>query len=146
MLRFIMKETDEYDRLIEFMSRFGLEFEGEDKVGNQVLKCWKVIQEPDHLTGGIILSMRHGEYILNGIAVDTPMRKSGIGRIMVDKLVTDVRKREGKRIYLVAKVPEFFEKVGFVPVEGHEVDHLFTCGTCKQRGDTCFPKIMMMEL
>ena len=146
MLRFVLRETDEYDRLISFMTKFGLEFDGEDQVGNQVLKCWKVIQEPDHLTGGIILSMRQGEYILNGIAVDTPLRKSGIGRIMVDKLVTEVRKREGKRILLVAKVPEFFEKVGFKEVQGHDMDHLFTCARCGQKGNSCSPKVMVMEL
>jgi N-acetylglutamate synthase-like GNAT family acetyltransferase len=146
MLRFILRETDEYDRLVQFMTKFGLEFDGEDKVGNKVLRCWKVIQEPDHLTGGIILSERQGEYILNGIAVDTPMRKSGIGKIMVNKLVTEVRKREGKRIYLAAKAPEFFEKVGFVEVKGHEADHLFTCRQCGQNGSTSMPRIMKMEL
>ena len=146
MLRFVLKETDEYQRLVEFMTKFGLEFSGEEQLGNKVLKCWKVVQEPDHLTGGIILSERQGEYILNGIAVDTPLRKSGIGRIMVNKLVTDVRKRDGKRIYLAAKVPEFFEKVGFTEVTGHEADHLFTCPVCGQKGDTCFPKIMKLEL
>ena len=146
MLRFVLKETDEYDRLVEFMTRFGLEFEGEEQLGNHVLKCWKVIQEPDHLTGGIILSRRQGEYILNGIAVDTPLRKSGIGRIMVNKLVTDVRNMGGSRIYLAAKVPEFFEKVGFEPVRGREADHLFSCAVCPQKGNTCFPVIMRMDL
>ncbi|MBQ1715155.1 MAG: hypothetical protein II035_02240, partial [Firmicutes bacterium] len=83
MLRFVLKETDEYQRLTEFMTRFGLEFGDDELLGNQVIKCWKVVQEPDYLTGGIILSKRQGEYILNGIAVDAPLRKSGIGRIMV---------------------------------------------------------------
>ena len=146
MLRFVLKETDEYQRLTEFMTRFGLEFGNDELLGNQVIKCWKVVQEPDYLTGGIILSKRQGEYILNGIAVDAPLRKSGIGRIMVNKLITEVRKMDGKRIYLAAKAPEFFLKVGFEEVTGNEADHLFNCGLCSQKGDKCFPKIMKIDL
>ncbi len=146
MLRFMLKETDEYDRLAEFMTRFGLDLSDKDRVGDQVLKCWKVVQEPDFLTGGIILSKRQGEFILDGIAVDAPLRRTGMGRIMVNKLVTEVRKLDGKRIYLAAKDPEFFEKVGFSEVEGNEAGNLFTCSGCGQKGDTCFPRIMKMEL
>ena len=87
MFRFVLKETDEYDRLVEFMKPFGLEFDNDDKLETKTLKCWKVVQDPDYLVGGIILSMRSGEYYINGIAVDPPMRRTGIGKIMINKAI-----------------------------------------------------------
>lgn len=146
MLRFMLKETDEYERLVEFMKNFGLEFNVDEKVDNQIIKCWKVVQEPDYLVGGIILGKRNGEYVIDGMAVDTPMRKTGIGRIMAEKLIKEVRKLGGERIWLVAKVPEFYEKLGFVRVPWEEAPDFFSCGRCEQCGVDCFPAAMKMEL
>ena len=39
MFRFYIKETDEYDRLVEFMEPFGLEFHGEKDLETKILKC-----------------------------------------------------------------------------------------------------------
>ena len=38
MFRFVLKETDEYDRLVEFMKPFGLEFDNNDKLETKTLK------------------------------------------------------------------------------------------------------------
>ena len=146
MFRFVLKETDEYDRLVEFMKPFGLEFDNDDKLETKTLKCWKVVQDPDYLVGGIILSMRSGEYYINGIAVDPPMRRTGIGKIMMDKAIKEVRKLGGKRIYLVAKVPEFFASLGFTEVKAEDAPNVSLCPKCRQFNETCFPKIMKLEL
>ena len=146
MLRFIIKQTDEYDRLKEFMESYGLEMDNDEKMGTKIVKCWKVIQESDYLVGGVMLATRKGEYYVNGIAVDTPMRRTGIGKIMMDKLIKEVRDRGGKRIYLCAKVPEFFESLGFIRIPWDEASELFGCGSCEQRGVTCFPVAMKLEV
>ena len=146
MLRFIMKQTDEYDRLVEYMKPFGLEFNGEKDLETEILKCWKVIQEPDFLVGGVILSLRKGEYYISGIAVDPPMRRFGIGRLLMNKAIKEVRDRGGDRIYLCAKVPEFFSSLGFERIEWDEASELFGCGNCEQRGVSCFPVAMKLEL
>lgn len=146
MFRFILKETDEYDRLREFMKPFGLEFDNDEKLDTEILKCWKVVQEPDYLVGGIMLSKRCGEYYINGIAVDTPMRRTGIGSIMMKKAINEVRKLGGERIYLVAKVPEFFSSLGFTEVAPEDAPPVSGCPECSQYGKDCFPKIMMLKL
>ena len=146
MFRFYLKETDEYDRLVEFMEPFGLEFHGEKDLETEILKCWKVVQDPDYLVGGVILSLRKGEYYISGIAVDPPMRRTGIGRIMMEKAIKEVRSMGGKRIYLCAKVPEFFETLGFRKIPWKEASELFGCSTCEQRGVSCFPEAMKLEL
>ena len=146
MFRFVMKETDEYDRLVEFMKPFGLEFNGEKDLETEILKCWKVVQDPDYLIGGVILSLRKGEYYISGIAVDPPMRRLGIGKILMKKAIKEVQNKGGKRIYLCAKVPEFFASLGFVKIPWEEASDLFGCGTCDQRDVSCFPVAMKLEL
>ena len=145
MLRFVMKETDEYDRLVEYMKGYGLEFSGDEKLDTKVLKCWKVVQEPDYLVGGVILSLRKGEYYISGIAVDAPLRRGGIGKFLMKKAINEVKAMGGHRIYLCAKVPEFFESIGFVKIPWEEASELFACGECEQRGATCFPEAMKIE-
>ena len=54
MLRFYIKQTDEYERLIEFLKPMGLEFSDEEIESDEYLKAWKVIQEPDYLVGCVI--------------------------------------------------------------------------------------------
>ena len=146
MFRFLLKETDEYDRLKEFMIPFGLEFSHDEMYDTEILKCWKVVQEPDYLVGGVILGMRKGEYYVSGIAVDIPMRRTGIGRIMMNKLINEVKSRGGERIYLVAKVPEFFRSLGFETITKDDAPEIFGCTTCDQFGVDCFPEIMKREL
>lgn len=146
MFRFVMKETDEYDRLVEFMEPFGLEFHGEKDLETEILKCWKVVQDPDYLVGGVILSLRKGEYYISGIAVDPVMRRMGIGKVLMNKAIKEVQKRGGKRIYLCAKVPEFFAALGFQKIPWDEASDLFGCSTCDQRGVSCFPEAMKLEV
>ena len=74
------------------------------------------------------------------------MRRTGIGRIMMEKAIKEVRAMGGKRIYLCAKVPEFFETLGFIKIPWEEASDLFGCGTCEQRGVSCFPEAMKLEL
>lgn len=146
MLRFVLKKTDEYERLVEFMTLMGLEFGGEAEKEQEIVSCWKVVQDPDYLVGGVILSKRKGEYYIGGIAVDPPMRRTGIGRILMNKAISEVRKLGGKRIYLVAKVPEFFRTLGFEEISFDEIEGLSGCGSCEQAGSSCFPKAMKLEI
>lgn len=155
-MKFTLRSTDEYDRLVEFMIPFGLEFDVDDEVETDIIKCWKVTQgysapkddaaaNEDYLAAGCILAMREGEYIIDGIAVDTPLRKTGIGKIMMDKAVEEVKNRGGERIYLVAKAPDFFKKLGFVTIPPETAPNFFECGQCPQFKKTCFPEVMKLE-
>lgn len=145
-MKFKISQTEEYDRLVRFMIPFGLEFDAEDdEIATDIIKCWKVTQDPDYLVGGVVLAMREGEYIIDGIAVDTPMRKTGIGRIMIKKAVEEVKSRGGNRLFLVAKVPAFFEKLGFTAVKNETAPTFFECSQCPQYKVSCFPEVMRLD-
>ena len=101
MLKFTIKSTDEYERLVKFFVENQLEFDGDEEVDTDILKCWKVTHTQDVLIGGCVLALREGKYIIDGIAVDKLFRKFGIGKIMMDKAVKEVKERGGSELFLV---------------------------------------------
>lgn len=156
-MKFMMHPTDEIQRLEEFMKQYGLEFHEEDRDKYEVLKCWKITQgyrsrnedlteKNDYMVACIMLVKRSGEYVIEGIAVEPVIRKSGIGTVLVKKAISYVRDLGGKRIYLVAKVPEFFKTMGFKVIDRTEAPVISGCMTCEQFKTECFPEVMVLEL
>lgn len=146
MLRFTIRSTDEYERLVKFFVDNQLEFDGDEEVDTDILKCWKVTHTEDVLIGGCVLALREGRYIIDGIAVDKLFRKFGIGKIMMDKAVKEVRNRGGKELFLVARAPGFFRTLGFEKVEPEKAPLFFECEQCPQYKKTCHPEIMRLEI
>ena len=145
MMKFTMSPTDEYERLVKFFVENHLEFDGDEEVDTDIIKCWKVTQGEDYLVAGCVLAQREGEYIIDGIAVDKPMRKTGMGKILVEKVISEVKNRGGSRIFLVARAPEFFRKLGFGTVEPSAAPNFFECRQCPQYGVDCHPEVMKLE-
>ncbi len=146
MLKFTIQSTDEYERLVKFFVENQLEFDGDEEVDTDIVKCWKVTQEGDYLVAGCVLALREGKYIIDGIAVDKPLRKTGIGKIMVDKVIKEVKSRSGDGVYLVARAPEFFRKLGFKTVAPSNAPNFFECKQCPQYGVSCHPEVMSLEI
>ena len=146
MLKFTIKSTDEYERLVKFFVENQLEFDGDVEVDTDILKCWKVTHTQDVLIGGCVLALREGKYIIDGIAVDKLFRKFGIGKIMMDKAVKEVKERGGSELFLVARAPGFFRTLGFEEVEADRAPLFFECATCPQYQKTCHPEIMRLEI
>jgi len=146
MLKFRMQSTDEYERLVKFFVENELEFNGDEEVDTDIIKCWKVTHTDDVLIGGCVLAQRQGKYIIDGIAVTKMFRKFGIGKILVDKVVKEIKARGGKELYLVARAPGFFKTLGFVTVRPEDAPVFFECGQCPQYQIKCFPEIMKLEI
>ena len=149
MIHFVMRETEDYEKLVPFFIENELEFSDEDPVPTDLVKCWEVVagREPDaDLLAGLVLAKREGEFIIDGIAVNKMFRKFKIGKIMMDKAVQETLEQGGKRIYLVARAPEFFRKYGFETVAREDAPNFFECLTCPQYGQNCHPEVMKLEL
>ena len=164
MINFSIAETGDYERLVPFFIENDLEFPEEDDIQTptDIVKCWKVTEgtEPDEeseeykaggdgrkrLIGGFVLAKRQGEFIVDGIAVDSEYRKYKIGKMLLDKGIEETLKSGGKRIFLVARAPEFFRKSGFVTVPKEEAPNIFECLTCPQYGIDCHPEVMRLDL
>ena len=146
MMKFTMSSTDEYERLVKFFVENQLEFDGDEEVDTDIIKCWKITQGDDFLVAGCVLAQIEVRYIIDGIAVDKPMRKTGMGKILVDKVIDEVKKRGGDAIYLVARAPEFFRKLGFETVEPADAPNFFECKQCPQYKVSCHPEVMKLEI
>lgn len=146
MMKFTMRSTDEYERLVRFFVENQLEFDGDEEVDTDIVKCWKITQGDDYLVAGCVLAKREEEYIIDGIAVDKVMRKTGMGKILVDKVISEVKKLGGERIYLVARAPGFFRKLGFEAIDPSEAPNFFECKQCPQYQVSCHPEVMKLEI
>ena len=142
----IFKETDEYERLVEFFVKNELEFDGDEEVDTDIVKCYKVTDEEDDLLAACVLAKREGRFIIDGIAVDPELRKQGIGEMMLEQLEKDVIALGGDSIYLVARAPGFFRKNGFIAIDPEEAPNFCECKYCPQYMVSCHPEIMKIDL
>lgn len=160
-MKFILRSTEEYDRLVKFFVENRLEFDGDEEVDTDILKCWKITQAgaedlknikteaqngEDYLVAGCVLALREGKYIIDGIAVDKTMRKFGLGKMLINKAKEEVIQRGGEAIYLVARAPEFFKRLGFETIPADNAPNFFECKSCPQYGKECHPEIMKLDL
>ena len=149
-MKFILSSTDEYEKLVKFFVENRLEFDGEEEVDTDIVKCWKITQAgaddlkqikdsaekaSGPLAAGCVLALREGKYIIDGIAVDKPLRKFGLGKMLINKAKEEVLSRGGDAIYLVARAPEFFRRLGFQTIDADRAPNFFECKYCPQYGN-----------
>ena len=165
MLNFRISEaTDEYDRLVPFFIENELEFDDEGPIPTptDIIKCWKItegtgeipegpaedgiIGEYGRIIGGFVLAKRDGEFIVDGIAIDPEYRKLKLGKELLNRGIEETLRLGGRRIFLVARAPEFFRKQGFGAVEREDAPEFFECLTCPQYGKQCHPEVMRLDL
>ena len=147
MTDYIIRETEDYEKLVPFFIENELEFTEEDaeEVPTDLVKCWEITDGEGSLVGGFVLALREGEYICDGIAIDENLRGTGLGSELLDLGIEETTRRGGERMYLVARAPEFFRKNGFVTVPREEAPNFFECLTCPQYGISCHPEVMRID-
>jgi len=146
-LQLSVADETEYPRLMKFFEANQLEVDAEEVVPTDVVKSWKITtRENNNLVGAIVLALRQGEYIIDGIAVEQASRKTNVGKTLLDQAIATVQARGGKRIYLVARAPGFFRKSGFATIPRESAPNFFECLTCPQYGVDCHPEVMLMEV
>ncbi len=139
-------ETADQKKLDRFFMMNELEYSDEHPVATDRLKCWEALDVKGDLAGAVALALRRGEYIIDGIAVDEKYRGSDIGRTLLGLALSEVEKRGGGEVFLVARAPGFFAKEGFEEISKDEAPNFFECLTCPQFGVTCHPEIMKTEV
>jgi ribosomal protein S18 acetylase RimI-like enzyme len=168
-----IRVTDDYDALVGFFIENGLEFSVNDEVPQDLIKCWDAHmdsasldglpskaspagtagpgtppgEEADRLlVGGCVLALREGEYIIDGIAVDARLRHMGLGESLLDAALQEIRGLGGKKLFLVARAPDFFRKQGFATVAREAAPNFFECFGCPQYNLSCFPEVMRLDI
>ncbi len=144
--KYKIEETQDYDALVQFFVINELEFDGDEEVDTDIIKCYRLIDENEKLLGGAVLAKREGEFIIDGIAVDASLRGAGLGNRLLEIVLDEARKRGGKTLALVARAPDFFKKAGFYPISTENSPNFFECKTCPQYMKTCFPELLRINL
>lgn len=141
-----IEETKDYLPVMELFLRNDLEMDEEELISPNILHCWKADTKDNLLIGGCVLARFEQEYIIDGIAVEEPFRKNGVASLLLEEAIKQARKLNAERIYLVARAPKFFKKHGFERIEWETSPQFFGCYSCSQRGKTCFPEVMKLDL
>ncbi|MDR0424259.1 MAG: GNAT family N-acetyltransferase [Clostridiales Family XIII bacterium] len=162
-----IRVTDDYDALVGFFIENGLEFSVNDEVPQDLIKCWDAHMDGASLdgapgpagpvapqgeaaggllVGGCVLALREGEYIIDGIAVDARLRHMGLGESLLGAALQEIRDLGGKRLFLVARAPDFFRKQGFATVGRDAAPNFFECFSCPQYNLSCFPEVMRLDI
>ncbi|WP_312651294.1 GNAT family N-acetyltransferase [Aminipila sp.] len=142
-----MSQTEDYEALKKLYIKNDLELDPNDPMPDGVIKNWKITHgEEEYLAAGLTLAKYKDEYVIDGIAVEPEYRKMKIGKIILEKAVSEVKALGGRKIFLVARAPEFFRKQGFVTIDKEEAPKVFDCLTCPQFGTKCHPEVMRLDL
>lgn len=142
-----MSQTEDYEALKKLYIKNDLELDPNDPMPDGVVKNWKITHgEEEYLAAGLTLAKYKDEYVIDGIAVEPEYRKMKIGKIILEKAVSEVKALGGRKIFLVARAPEFFRKQGFVTIDKEEAPKVFDCLTCPQFGTKCHPEVMRLDL
>jgi N-acetylglutamate synthase-like GNAT family acetyltransferase len=138
-----IRETNDYIQLTYLFYDNGLEIEPGAESEHEVVKCWECVTQKDGaLIGGASLEIRAGEYVVADVAVEQQYRGLHIGVELMEKVEEEIKRRGGKRAWLVAKVPGFYTNLGWEIIERREAPDISKCFTCERYGKDCHPQIM----
>jgi N-acetylglutamate synthase-like GNAT family acetyltransferase len=149
MVNYKLTQTDDYEELKRFFIENELEFSEDDPEPADLVKCWRLTDEdsyPEKLIGGAVLAKRDGEFIIDGIAVDSDYRRKKLGEIMMDKAIEEIKAASGDSLYLVARTPDFYRALGFITVPKESAPNFIACLTCPQFEVSCHPEVMKLSL
>jgi len=102
----------------------------------------------ERLVGCAALQVLDGHYFLEYVAVDSSMRNRGLGASLVAKIEEEARSRGLKELWAKARLPEFYEKLGYRVHSGttHGLKSVEDCKSCSQYHRTCYPAIVVKPL
>ena len=92
------------------------------------------------------LSFRFSVYILDYVAVESGFRKQGLGEQAVEIIKQKAKELGGDRLYITAKSPSFFKKIGFLEGSPKGVDMNADCIGCPEFNNGCKKQPMYIDL
>lgn len=144
-MKYNILESKEYFPLIPMYIEEGLEINPEDPEPEGIVVCLKMMDN-ENLIGCATLTEVNEEYIIRCVVIKKEFQKKGLGSILVKKIIEKVRDRNGKRVLLTAKVPEFYKKLGFEIISEEEAPFESNCIKCHRFHNGCESQIMKLDL
>ncbi len=139
----VLRKTTDFETMRALALRSGLEDGSFDNyiiaygffVGDRLVACAGLRPKDDVLT-------------VECLAVSEECRRQGLGRALVRIMEDEARRVGAKELWAVARVPEFFVKLGYSKIQsGHpRGPTLKGCINCNQYGKNCNPSVVMRPL
>ncbi len=129
-------KTADHNSLVGFYRQNGLEVSDDIAGDDGAVFSVKCVEDGAFLSAAT-LSLRFGVYILDYIAVDPEFRRQGIGEKTVAEIIKKAEGLGADKVYLTARNPMFFEKIGFKEGSPNGVDMNADCVGCPQFGNGC---------
>lgn len=140
-----IQESNRYSEIIQFFIDNELEFtEDQKQITDKVINYWEAV-DGEKLVGACVLGIRKGEYVLEGIAIDSNYRKKRLGERLLDMALIHLKTLNAPKLLLNARAPDFFQTQGFSIITREEAPHI-ACDGCDQLGVKCFPEVMVKNL
>ncbi len=140
-----LQNFDDHNGLINFYRRNGLEV-SRDLVRDDGAVFSVGFVENGTTVAAATLSCRLGVYILDYVSVDPDHRKKGLGKKLVEQIKTYAKSCNADKIYITAKNPLFFKKIGFRDGSPKGVDMNADCVGCPEYNNGCSKQPMYIDL
>lgn len=135
--------TMDYKSLVDLFVRAELEIDPEEPQPDGLLTCLELVDEDTgERYGAAGLVFDKGVYIVRCVAVEEAYRGLGFGKKLVEAAMKEAIRRGAEEMWLTAKVPQFYEKFGFVVVPMDDAPFETKCRTCIQYRNGCDSEVM----
>lgn len=101
----------------------------------------------DDLVGCAALKQTDTAFSVEWLAVSEPLRGKGFGKRLVAEVELEARQRGARRLWALARAPEFFRGIGFRLAHEYEEGGLTMsgCKRCPQYQRNCTPSIVVKD-
>lgn len=140
-------ETQDFYPLSLLFQASGLEVKPSRETPPGTLAMWRCEEVgTGRLLAAVTLQTRAGHFVLAQLAVAEDRRGQGLGEMLLALAEDQAARRGADRLWLVGKVPKFYEKYRWVEVDRQQAPAISRCLTCDQFQVDCFPSIMKKDL
>ena len=144
MERYLLRKTMDYESMVDLFVRSGLDISPEDPRPEGLITCFELVDvQENKRIGASGLCCAANEYILRCVAVEEEFQGMGYGRKLVEAVTAEAGRLGAKRIWLTAKVPEFYKKFQFQVAPREEAPFVSKCGECPQYHNGCESEVMV---
>lgn len=145
-MNYTLQETSDYRSLAKLYSDGGLEVPSIESPSGEVVKHWKCTDDTGKLIAGATLLYKGRFCVLEYLAVTEDMQGQGIGAKLLRVVEVEAKTRGIHTLWLCGKVPAFYQKFGWLIVDGESAPPISLCQNCPDFQITCTPEIMKKNL
>ena len=143
----MIRRTMEYEALVDLFVRSRLEISPEDPCPEGLITCFEMFDDKSgRRIGASGLCCDHGEYVLRCVAVEEGLRGNGYGTQLVRAVIDEAERLGAKKLWLTAKVPQFYKRFGFQVVSRKEAPFVTKCVECPQYHNGCDSEVMVLYM